>query len=446
MSRKPLLKISESEVVALWQDQINRQSAVTDSEGESYEIVYPGRPNDGRGADFRDAVVDSREGRRHGSIEIHTLASSRQAHGHHQDPVYNQVILHVALKQGKAGKTVLQNRQSVPTVILGPSLSRNPRTSRGPGLPCAGAGERLSPEYLAASLEKAGDRRFAVKASLFQAGSPEESAENLYQGFLESLGYSRNKRPFRELAVLVPLRLLTSLILNNDDIADPGLPLQAFLLGSAGFLPSQRSGGRFPTDEYTASLEHLWRGFPSARKMDYRLWELFKVRPGNHPVRRLVALSHLLYRYRKPGFLSALLGLVRQASPEKSAAALTTALVVQTRGYWANRYDFGPPDPAVSPVLLGRARAAEILVNVIFPFAFSWSRMSPEADLGQKSCSLYRSYPRLESNSIERHMLRQLALNCRLLNSARRQQGLLQIYKTLCTQGKCSECELAVRG
>ncbi len=49
MSRKPLLKISESEVVALWQDHIIRQRAVTDSEGENFEIVYPGRTNDGRG-------------------------------------------------------------------------------------------------------------------------------------------------------------------------------------------------------------------------------------------------------------------------------------------------------------------------------------------------------------------------------------------------------------
>jgi hypothetical protein len=95
------------------------------------------------------------------------------------------------------------------------------------------------------------------------------------------------------------------------------------------------------------------------------------------------------------------------------------------------------------PVLLGQARAAEIIVNVVLPFAWSWGEKRGESALCDKVIEVYRRYPRLESNSIERHMLRQLSLERRLVNSACRQQGLIQIYKTFCIQGKCVECGIS---
>jgi hypothetical protein len=39
-------------------------------------------------------------------------------------------------------------------------------------------------------------------------------------------------------------------------------------------------------------------------------------------------------------------------------------------------------------------------------------------------------------------MMVQLGVSSSLINSARRQQGLIHIYRTLCTQGKCSSCPL----
>jgi hypothetical protein len=39
-------------------------------------------------------------------------------------------------------------------------------------------------------------------------------------------------------------------------------------------------------------------------------------------------------------------------------------------------------------------------------------------------------------------MINQLGITRYLVNSAQRQQGLLHIYKTLCSQGKCDSCPL----
>jgi len=39
-------------------------------------------------------------------------------------------------------------------------------------------------------------------------------------------------------------------------------------------------------------------------------------------------------------------------------------------------------------------------------------------------------------------MKNQLGLDSRLVNSAQRQQGLIHIYNSLCTQGRCDSCPL----
>ena len=61
----------------------------------------------------------------------------------------------------------------------------------------------------------------------------------------------------------------------------------------------------------------------------------------------------------------------------------------------------------------------------------------------EKAQALYQRYSRLAGNSIERHMKDQLGLSSKLVNSAQRQQGLIQIYRTPCTQGRCNDCPLS---
>jgi hypothetical protein len=59
-----------------------------------------------------------------------------------------------------------------------------------------------------------------------------------------------------------------------------------------------------------------------------------------------------------------------------------------------------------------------------------------------KAFDLYRHYPKLAVNTIERHMRNQLGISRYLVNSAQRQQGLIHIYKTLCSQGECHLCPI----
>jgi aerobic-type carbon monoxide dehydrogenase small subunit (CoxS/CutS family) len=64
----------------------------------------------------------------------------------------------------------------------------------------------------------------------------------------------------------------------------------------------------------------------------------------------------------------------------------------------------------------------------------------------EKAFALYCNYPVATENTIERHMRTQLGVKSALVNSARRQQGLLHLYKRFCTQGRCGECLVLKNG
>lgn len=89
--------LTESQIVKIWQHQLLDKTELTTEGGEPLKIIYPGRVNDDRGADFRDAVIATSRGLITGDIEVHVKSSDWQAHQHHHDPVYNRVILHVVM-------------------------------------------------------------------------------------------------------------------------------------------------------------------------------------------------------------------------------------------------------------------------------------------------------------------------------------------------------------
>lgn len=434
--------VPESEVVRLWQQQMQKERMLEDTEGRLLEVVYPGRVNDSRGGDFKDAVITQGNSTLCGCIEIHSITSGWTAHGHHQDPAYNQVVLHVAMDSNQSGPvcTRLQNGRTVPTVILSVSENASKSAHGVGGLPCKSLGRKWDLDRLSESLDRAGDQRLVQKAERFaQDMIGSEPDQTLFEGVSEALGYSKNKLPFLKLARAASLHQIQE-FQSKTAPEDQCHRIQAFLFGRAGLLPSQRSPGTI-NHSLPARFERFWQDFSEPVLVPSLGWELFKVRPGNYPVRRIAALGYLLCRFQAMGWLNALLNIIRRASCERAERILEPYLTVMGEEYWNDHYDFGLKSPAgLGCSLLGRERAAEIVVNVLLPFALAWSQKSGEVALSHQVYSIYHRYHRLESNSIERHMLQQLAVNRNLVSTARRQQGILHIYRSFCTQGKCGDC------
>ncbi|HUV56377.1 MAG TPA: DUF2851 family protein [Dehalococcoidales bacterium] len=91
--------LSEGQVIKIWQHLLLSRSELTGEQGELIKVIYPGRTNDDRGADFRDAVVVINQELAKGDVEVHVSSSDWRSHQHHHDPVYNRVILHVVMWQ-----------------------------------------------------------------------------------------------------------------------------------------------------------------------------------------------------------------------------------------------------------------------------------------------------------------------------------------------------------
>ena len=446
--------LHENQIVNLWQHLLPDNTGLTTDSGEPIRVIYPGRVNDGQGADFRDAVIATSQGLVKGDIEIHVRSSDWYAHQHHRNPPYNRVILHVVMRHDSQTATRLQNGSSIPTLTLDRFLTDQDdlwcnRACPRPALhlPCFGHGDSFTTDIAAESLDSSGEKRFLAKADKFKTDIIQHGpGQSLYQGIMGALGYSKNKLPFLELARRLPVHVLESMTRNKASDEKCLARLQARLLGTAGLLPSQRQDrhqqNRFD-DRFVDTLEKLWPSFHFSEVLSSDEWEVYRVRPANFPARRIVAMSHLLLRYREKGMLTEMVNMVEQAHLNKGHHRLEAGLVVNSNSYWGTHFDLGSGIRIDNSPLLGKGRAADTVVNVLLPFTFAWGGLNSRPELRRKSLDLYRSYPRLAVNTVEQHMMRQLGLNSSQVDSAQRQQGLIHIYNTLCTEGKCNCCPLA---
>ncbi len=386
----------------LWQKTSNLNEGLVTEGGDVLRVLYPGRPSSQAGPDFRDAVIVTSDGRLlRGDVELHLDAPDWRNHGHHRDPRYNGVVLHVVLwPRGQVTSPQEANLQA-PILALAPLLDALGSTSNSrPGTLSALAS--LDEKGLGWVLDRAGDERFLAKSNglaMEMEGRWNEGV--LYQGLMESLGYADNRRPFLELAKRAPLELVMSLAKGP-----PGtrfLATQALLLGVAGLLPYLGS------EEQARELRALRKRLHNVGTMSVGRWNLFRVRPQNHPVRRIIGMARLLDRFMEVGLVRGLHTLVARDEP-----------VALARGLMATHF-------------IGRGRADEMAVNVVLPFFYAWARMAREPSVMSICLDVYARYPRMGDNRITREMRRLLFSDGgpRVVTTARRQQGLIHLYKTL---------------
>ncbi len=400
--------VAEKDLSEIWRWQRFSGHLLTDSR-ERVKVLYPGRLNDDRGGDFRDAVIAFPGRIVQGEVELHVASGDWRAHGHDRDPSYNGVVLHVVYARNTDRPTVLQSGVHVPVLALERNVKRRAvKTAGSPhthAMPCFGVGTSSMAQEVASVLDSAGRDRFRRRVASF-AGElrAAEPGEVLYRRVMEALGYSRNRAPFLALAQRVPLAALEA------------------LEGSAGEFR------RRVEDQLLSAA-----GFSAPNGLAPLHWQLFRARPGNSPPTRIKAISHMLARYRGQGLLHGLLDSVRNSSEPRGHREIEEALMV------ARQEQDGVGRPFAA---LGRERAADIAINVLLPFAKAFGGMHGDHLLEGMAVLQYAGWPGHAANCVVRHMLQQTGLTFREADSAQRQQGLMEIYAGMCTQGRCAECAL----
>ena len=405
----PIAPISEKQLALLWQRRAARHRAFHTETGTRIRVLYPGRPGVTAGPDFRDALLMVEgQGLVQGDVEVHLRQRDWQSHGHHHDPNYNGVALHVALdSDGEPSRTdsggappVVNLTDLLTDASAGDDNEAETRAQLWQILAQHGYRRPERPEQMATLLNRAGDERFLSHSSRFRmlmaAQSPEQT---LWESICDALGYRHNRHPFLMLATAAPYAILAAAAIRLPaNQREPALT--RCLLRVAGFESGPSS------DQARAGL-----GPP----LDSKEWRLFRVRPPNHPRRRILGAAVLVARFCESGLIAGLQGAAANGDPKTLTKALTVAS------------GDGKPAP------IGTARARDIAVNVALPFLHGYGTMAGDHANAERMLELYRRYGQLSDNEITRELAAALQEPAwgRIANNARRQQGLIHLQRLL---------------
>ena len=395
----------------LWKRRAARQSEFRTGAGTRISVLYPGRHGTSAGPDFRDALLDVEGlGLVRGDVEIHRRQRDWDSHGHGDDPNYDGVTVH-GVVEADTPETPLHSGGRAFVLSLADLLEESEEAepadtsdaqvadSLWDRLGHRGYDRPASAEEAGVLLDRADDERFQRKAATLGRFAAEQGPEQtLYEALLEGLGYRHNQQPFVRLAQAAPMAALRKAALPVLAQQRP-MVLRHWLLTVAGL-----------NEGASATASNLPPGMGPS--MERREWHLFRVRPGNHPKVRIEGAAELVARSLDRGLLT---GLSEAASsPIKLVAALA---VEQGRG---------------SSAPIGKARARDLAVNAVLPLLH-------HSNDGEESryLELYRRFPKLQGNEVEREMSGQLLQESWRgeINSARRQQGLLHLAALLRGQG-----------
>lgn len=419
--------VSESQIADMWRR--GGYPTVVTTRGQSLKVLYPGRPSPHIGPDFRDALLATEDGRFvRGDVEVHINRRGWEAHGHHRDPLYRQVVLHVFMHGALDGAEPNDGGGPAEAVVSAPVVINDPGNPRFRGRAMAAPLERL--RVLARSelelwLDEAGERRFLARAaSMTHALRLADAREVAYAGVMEGLGYSRNRRPMLLLAKGLPMALLLQLAGGGTH----AVAMEAVLAGAAGLLPRQRhtAGAK---DAHDFELERLWQAAGQPRVVPEGSWAVAGVRPQNRPVRRLEGAAHLLTKHASGGLLVSLEELVRTGRP----ADLQRGLQVTADGRLTRHIDIHLPTPP-SVTLIGAARARELAINAVLPLFLARAHMLGDRELRAATLLLFHRFPPGQDNELTREVMALLPPSKSrrpVIDSAKRQQGLIHLYHVL---------------
>lgn len=426
--------LTEKQLALLWRGRRFPEGALVTRAGVPMRVIFQGRAGRGAGPDFRGAAIAGPSGLTiRGDVELHVRSSDFRAHGHQTDTAYANVILHVVFEDDTGQDTPLPSGGSAPVVALGPWVARRAdelqRWLERPLLwrePCHGAVRRSGAEGVGGALDAEGDRRFEAKVALARDTVRADGLDQaLYEGLLEALGYGGNAAPMRALARLLPWSRL------HECSSGDRIRMEGLLLAAGGLLPSQRAHNG-AIDPY---VERLERVSPRARSpaLEPAVWKHWGVRPENAAARRLAAAAALLERAKAP---AALLASATAATVSEAVAPL----VVAADGYWRTHHDVCANACRLPLALVGRARALEILINVVLPVACC----GDDDVLAGRARALFARLPRPAVYGATKFIEAALASEgVRVPINARRAQGLLELQRNWCTQGGCGRCGLS---
>lgn len=412
-------------------------SSVSTVAGEQIEVVFAGHWTHGFGPDFADAMLVFPDGTlATGAVEIHQHTGEWTAHGHHLDPRYNDVILHV-VAQHDGTETRRADGALVPVALMPVSAAQARQIDRRlpaiwdrlGGAVCAEELTARQPGVVRDILHRLGDERLGQRVAIWESDlTRDPPADALHRGWFDALGFSENRVPMRALAAMLPSARLARL-LQPASLDERATAAAALLLGPGGFLPLSPADAAVAhlSPAMVSAVEQQWdrlrNELDSGPPLVPTAWQRARVRPANHPALRLIQAATVL-ACTHGDLLSLVIESLRQEIhlPDAMHDASSSAS--------------HPP--------IGKDRAIAMTATVFIPFALAYAHHTGDTGLLDRASAAWERLPAAGRSRPVTRALRQVAGQARLTGLGERgQQGLLLLDRALCTPRRCFECPIA---
>ena len=410
----------------IW-DEGHLQFELRTESGKNIKIHYQGQYNTGRGPDFKNAIISVGDQELKGDVEIHLKSTDWNAHNHHEDRYFNNVILHVVLEHnGAYPQTIKEDGKACEILNLKHQLSEDISKlwqahdkNKTPAVYCDLL-SAIDNDRLTSILHLAGIRRFEGKKKRFNAALSLSSFDQiLYEGIFEALGYVKNKYNTMQIAQSLPIKEIRRF--KSEGLSKS--QLCAIYLCSFGLL------AKAPHVLKDEVQSELWHNFELQRwyaQKQYIDWQLFRVRPQNHPSLRIIYISDLIWQYCDTGLINAFICDIDQEAD----------LYKEFKKLWAPRKTLD----SMPALKLGKGVQDNIYLNIYLPIICLWQEKMGQATDGYYQA--FRELPPLQDNHITRFMERYLNPSQLKLAKSKAiyQQGLMDIYHRFCDWHSCAEC------
>ncbi|MDP8267995.1 MAG: DUF2851 family protein [Candidatus Tenebribacter davisii] len=428
------MKFTEEFLYHIWDAQHLNEKLFTQS-GKQVNIKFPGRWNTDSGPDFKDAIIEVDTQTLKGDVEIDLTSYHWKSHSHHENPEFNNVLLHLVYEnKNKKPYTISENGTRIEILEVKDQLtedisklikhySNKPYSEKDRSCDLFNNMNITETEQF---LKQMGMKRFEKKIKRFTAEHFFSDFDQLfYMGFMEALGYSKNKYQMMQIASNLTYK-------NLKEFYNKGMTKEEFisiLLCSSGIIEHIPS---IICNEQKLKWISLFQKFPQIQILDIS-WKLFRVRPINHPAVRILQVTDIIYDSLETSIFH---NILKPFSFPKDNFILRDfknklyAYFQIKNNYLPERYK------------LGKTRIDTLLINIILPLAVVYSREKKYNNLEGTVYTIYQSFSGLPSNFLTQYMEKFLNIEQKKIvkRNAINQQGLLNIYYEYCKHHLCEAC------
>ena len=391
------------------------------SSDEKVEIIFQGFHNNDAGPDFSNARLMIGNLEWLGAVEIHVSTGDWYLHGHHKDPAYNSVVLHVVLHP--SGDPVYrQDGTIIPEISLdgriqldlancyfGLQLSENK-------VPCGKSLGKVNPLVLGAWLDRLGCTRLQKKATDMGERSArlnQDWEQLAWEEIAAALGGKTNCDAFRGLAQAIPVSILRKYLPNHKQV-------EALLMGASGMF----SGNAFKSEEIF-EMKNEWDFLRIKHSLNLSVFPFRngKTRPASSPWVRMAQLIALVQQFRSLVYLISDEGINEFRKREISSGKDWKSLV--RFGYLKDESVFQ----------IGEEMKSHILINCLLPLKFLFGQAYGHNEV----CNRAREI--LETSAPENNRITRMygTLNVKPAN-ALQSQGMIVLHQQYCSLKNCLTC------